>query len=235
MPDNGQSQKPKITVGRILSRLFLVLVILSLLLFLPAGRLDWVSAWVLIIAFCLFLLLYALWVRVNDPDQLQERSQVAENVKPWDKRILAVYTALLPTVFIIAGLDAGRFRWSAVPAVVQGIAWMGLVSAAALIFWTTISNTFLSRQARIQEERGQKVVSTGPYRVVRHPMYLGILVLFLCLGPALDSFYALIPGSAIGILFVIRTAKEDTMLQNELAGYKDYAQRVRYRLIPGLW
>ena len=160
---------------------------------------------------------------------------MAENVKPWDKRILAVYTGLLPTVFITAGLDAGRFRWSAVPAVIQGIAWMGLVSAAALIFWTTTSNTFLSRQARIQEERSQKVVSTGPYRVVRHPMYLGILVLFLYLGPALGSFYALIPGSAIGILFVIRTGKEDAMLLNELSGYKDYAQRVHFRLIPGLW
>jgi protein-S-isoprenylcysteine O-methyltransferase Ste14 len=235
MPENSQPPKNNIKVGRIISRLFLVLVILSALLLLPAGRLDWVSAWVLITAFGLFLLFYALWVRVNDPAQLQERSRVAENVKPWDKRIMGIYTTLLPTVFIIAGLDAGRFRWSVVPVIVQVIAWAGLIFGPAIILWTTMSNTFLSRQARIQDERSQKVISRGPYRFVRHPMYLGILILFSCLGPALGSFFALVPGAAIDILFIIRTAKEDSMLQNELTGYKDYAQQVRYRLIPGLW
>lgn len=235
MSDSNQPQKTKITTGRIVSRLFLVLAILALLLFLPAGRLNWLPAWVLILSFGIVLLLYAFWGRSNDPDQLQERSQVADNVKPWDKVILGVYTALLPTVFIIAGLDAGRFHWSTVPALIQSFAWAGLVFSTALILWTTMSNTFLSRQARIQEERGQEVVSAGPYRYIRHPMYLGILVLFFCIGPALGSFYALIPGVIIDILFVIRTAKEDTMLQKELAGYEDYTQRVRFRLVPWLW
>jgi protein-S-isoprenylcysteine O-methyltransferase Ste14 len=97
------------------------------------------------------------------------------------------------------------------------------------------TNTFLSRQARIQDERHQVVVTSGPYRYLRHPMYLGILVLFLCLAPALGSWYALIPGLAIDVLFVVRTVKEDQMLREELPGYEDYAQRVRFRLVPGLW
>jgi protein-S-isoprenylcysteine O-methyltransferase Ste14 len=212
-----------------------VLAILAALLFIPAGRWDWPQAWAVILSFGVFLLLYALWGMYKDPEQLKERSQVAQNVKNWDRIILAVYTALLPTVFILAGFDAGRFRWSEVPVGAQATAWGGLVLGAGLVLWTTTVNTYLSRQARIQEERGQEVVTAGPYRYIRHPMYLGILVLFLCLSPALGSWYALIAGLAICVLFIVRTAKEDKMLREELPGYKDYAQRVRYRLIPGVW
>ncbi len=220
---------------RIVSRLFLVLGILAALLFLPAGRWDWPQAWILILSFGAFLFLYALWGMYKDPEQLRERSQVAQNVKGWDKLILLVYSMLLPTVFIIAGFDAGRFRWSQVFLGMQVLAWGGMFIGVALIFWAVRTNTYLSRQARIQEDRGQVVVTAGPYRFIRHPMYLGILNLFLCLGPALGSWYALVPGLAIDILFIIRTAKEDKMLRDELVGYKDYAQRVRYRLIPGVW
>ena len=223
------------TVTRIISRLLLVLGVLAALLFIPAGRWDWPQAWVLIIAFGVFLLLYSFWGLYKDPEQLKERSQVAQNVKSWDKAILAIYTALLPTVFILAGFDAGRFGWSVVPAGAQVMAWVGLALAAALIFWAVATNTYLSRQARIQEERGQVVITSGPYGYVRHPMYLGIIVLFLCLAPALGSGYALLPGLAIGILFVVRTSKEDKMLRDELKGYEDYVQRVPYRLLPGLW
>ena len=86
-----------------------------------------------------------------------------------------------------------------------------------------------------QDDRGQEVVDSGPYHFIRHPMYLGIIILFLCLGPALGSLYALIPGVLIDVLYLIRTAKEDQMLQKELAGYQDYAEKVRYRLLPGIW
>jgi protein-S-isoprenylcysteine O-methyltransferase Ste14 len=220
---------------RIVSRLLLVLGILAALLFIPAGRWDWLQAWFFILSFGAFLFLYALWGMYKDPEQLRERSQVAQNVKSWDKKIITVYSALLPTVFIVAGFDAGRFRWSEVSIGVQVLAWIGLFTGVVLIFWTVTTNTYLSRLARIQEERRQVVITSGPYRYVRHPMYLGILILFLCLGPALGSWFALIPSLAIDTLFIVRTAKEDQMLREELAGYKDYAQRVRYRLIPGVW
>jgi len=215
--------------------LLLVPGILAALLFLPAGRWDWPQAWVLVLSFGAFLLLYGLWGLYKDPALLLERSRVAQNVKTWDKAIMTAYTALLPTVFIVAGFDAGRFGWSRVPVDAQAVAWAGLGVAAALIFWAVSTNTFLSRQARIQDERGQVVVTSGPYRYVRHPMYLGILVLFLSLAPALGSWYAWIPSLAIDVLFVVRTAKEDKMLREELPGYHDYAQRVRSRLLPGIW
>jgi len=229
------SDRPQPTITRLLVRLLLALGILGALLFLPAGRWDWPEAWALILSFGAFLLLYALWGLYRDPAQLQERSQVAANVKRWDKVILGVYSALLPTVFVVAGFDAGRLGWSVVPVAVEALAWMALVLAAALILWTTTVNTYLSRQARIQDDRGQEVVTRGPYGTIRHPMYLGIVVLFFSLGPALGSWCALIPGLAIDVLFVVRTAKEDAMLREELAGYEAYARRVRYRLVPGIW
>ncbi len=101
--------------------------------------------------------------------------------------------------------------------------------------WVTRTNAYLSRFARIQDDRGQQVVTTGPYRYVRHPMYAAVIPFILCIALILGSWWALVPGAIIAILFVVRTALEDRMLQEELPGYKAYAQHVRYRLLPGVW
>ena len=235
MTTTHQPYNPIGLAARLVAQMIGVVILLAALLFVPAGRLDWPQAWAFVIVFGLFLLIYAIWGAFRDPEQVQERSQVASNVKDWDKVIIGLYTALLPVLLIVAGLDAGRFRWSAVPAVLQAIGWAGMALAAGLVYWTVATNTYLSRLARIQADRGQTVVTSGPYHYVRHPMYLGIIVLFLGLPLALGSFYALIPGLLIGILFVVRTAKEDAMLQAELAGYKEYTGQVRWRLLPGVY
>lgn len=215
--------------------LILVAVVLGLLLFLPAGRLDWIEAWIYVAAYFVFLIIYAVWALKNDPSLLNERSQVAPNTKGWDKFILGLYTISLLCLFILIGLDAERFRWSSPPAVLIGIGWLGLILSAALIFWVIRTNTYASRVVRIQEDRGQTVISSGPYHFVRHPMYAGIILLFLCTPLALGSFWGLIPGALIGTLFTIRTMLEDRMLKTELSGYEDYAKRVSYRLIPRVW
>ncbi|MCJ7623699.1 MAG: isoprenylcysteine carboxylmethyltransferase family protein, partial [Anaerolineaceae bacterium] len=101
--------------------------------------------------------------------------------------------------------------------------------------WSMASNTYLSSYARIQDDRDQIVITMGPYQYIRHPMYAAIIIFFFCITIFLGSWWALIPGSMIVILFIIRTALEDKMLQEELEGYQDYAQRVRYRLLPGVW
>ncbi len=224
-----------INILRAFRNLLLVLGISTALLFLPAGSLNWPAAWVLIAFLGLYFLLYIYWGTFKDPEQLQERSHQSENIKKWDKVILGIYTVLLPTVFVVAGFDAVRFGWSHVSLVVQIFGWVGLFITASLVFWTVTTNTYLSRYVRIQDDRGQSVVIVGPYRFIRHPMYLGVILLFLSLGPALGSLYTLIPGIIIDILFIIRTAKEDKTLHEELGGYPDYAQQVRYRLFPGIW
>jgi protein-S-isoprenylcysteine O-methyltransferase Ste14 len=228
-----EKSKPKLI--KIIIQLLILFAVLVVLLFLPAGTLDWLQAWLLILFLMIYFILYIYFGIYKNPEQTRERSKIAPNVKRWDKVIMSIYTALLPTVFILAGLDVGRFELSVVPIIIQIIAWAGLVFAGAVIMWTVISNTYLSRYARIQDDRGQEVVITGPYKYIRHPMYLGILILFLCIGPALGSILALVPGSMIAILFIARTAKEDEMLCEELDGYKDYTKQVRYRLVPGVW
>jgi protein-S-isoprenylcysteine O-methyltransferase Ste14 len=227
--------KPLLTALSLALRLLAILGVLGLLLFVPAGRLNWVEAWVFIVAYGVFLSAHAIWGLSKDPAQLQERSRVGPNVKGWDKAIMAAYTVLLLVTLVVSGLDAGRFRWAPVALPLEVAAWIGQAAAGALIFWVVATNTYLSRMARIQEDRGQVTVTSGPYRFVRHPMYAGIIVLFVCVPVALGSGWGLVPGIAIGLLYLVRTSKEDQMLRQELAGYEAYARQVRYRLVPGVW
>ncbi len=222
-------------VGRIAIGAIGIVAILTGLLFVPAGRWNWLEAWLFIIFYAAFLVLCALWGLFRDPGQMEERSRVGENTKPWDRVILTIYTVMLLATFIVAGLDAGRFHWSTVPVALKVIAWLGLLAASLLIFSAVATNTYLARTARIQDDRGQVVVTRGPYRLVRHPMYLGIILLFACSPLALGSLWALIPGLTVGALFVIRTRAEDAMLLGELEGYAAYAKSVRYRIVPGIW
>ncbi len=220
---------------RIVASLLGVLGLLVALLFLPAGRWDWADAWVFVIAYGGLLATFAVYSLVKDPELLKERSRVGANTKLWDRVILGLYTVCLVATLVVTGLDAGRYRWSSVAPAAHAVAWLGLIAAGGLIMGAVIANTYLSRTARIQQDRGQVVITRGPYRWVRHPMYLGVILLFACLPPALGSLWGLIPGLLVGALFVLRTAMEDQMLRRELAGYADYCERVRYRLLPGVW
>ena len=228
-------QPPLRMIARVILSLLLIAVVLAGLLFFPAGRLDWLEAWVFLIAYTAFLLLYGVWGSVRDPAQLQERRTPGANGKAWDKIILSLYSVLLVVLFPVCALDAGRFHWSSAPAAVEALGWIGLVLAGTIIFWVMTANTFASRIARIQQDRGQTVISDGPYRYMRHPMYLGNVILFASIPLALGSLWGLIPGISIGILFTLRTALEDRMLRRELSGYEEYAARTRYRLFPGIW
>jgi len=233
-PSHTQRASTRTTMRTVASAIALVTVLAGLL-FVPAGRWDWFEAWLFIALYSALIALYAAWGLLKDPGQLQERSRIAENTKPWDRVILTIYTLLLPAPFIVAGLDAGRFHWSSVPVGLKAVAWLGLLKAGALVLSAVSTNTYLARSARIQDDRGQVVVSDGPYRLVRHPMYLGVVLLFASLPLALGSWWALMPGLMIAGLMVIRTGAEDAMLLSELEGYSAYARKVRYRLVPGVW
>jgi protein-S-isoprenylcysteine O-methyltransferase Ste14 len=214
---------------------FVLILVMDLLFFIPAGRLDWPAAWILSLLYGVFLLAYAVWGTLKAPDLLKERSQVAENVKTWDKAIMGIYTVLLLATLILAGLDVGRAQWSQMPSALEVLGLVGIVLAGGLIFWTIHTNAYLGRMVRIQEDRGHQVVTGGPYGYVRHPMYVGIILLFPCMALFLGSWWALVPAMLIAMLMGIRTALEDRTLQAELPGYAEYARQVRYRLLPGVW
>jgi protein-S-isoprenylcysteine O-methyltransferase Ste14 len=216
-------------------RLATLLAFVAALLFLPAGRWNWPEAWAILMTYGVFHVLCSVWWLWKDPAQLRERSRIAANVKTWDKVIVMAYWPCRLLTLVIAGLDAGRFRWSSVPMPVEALGWLGQAVAASVILWAGAANTYLSRFARIQDDRGHTVVTSGPYAYVRHPMYAGTIVLFLCIPLALGSWRALLPGAANAVLMVIRARQEDRMLRDELEGYEVYAHRVRYRLLPGVW
>jgi protein-S-isoprenylcysteine O-methyltransferase Ste14 len=209
--------------------------LLAALLFLSAGRWNWTEAWALVIAYGGFLLIYGIRGAARDPEQLQERRRPGAGVKSWDKVILPLYSLLLLVLFPVCGLDAGRFRATSMPPAVKGIGWLAMILAGWIILRVMAVNTYASRTARIQRDRGQTVVTGGPYRFVRHPMYLGIIVLFLSIPLALGSGWGLIPAGAIGLLYILRTALEDRMLADGLPGYREFMQRTRHRLFPGIW
>ena len=216
-------------------RIFLIVAVLAGVLLVSAGRVDWLAAWLLTLLYAIYLFFVMIWGVRNAPDLLRERSKVASNVKGWDKLVNAIYAILLNVLLVIAGLDAGRYGWSEMPLAWQVVGALGLALAGWVIWWTMAENAYLSRWARIQQDRGQKVVTSCPYRYIRHPMYAAIILLVLCIAIELGSWWALIPGGLIGALFVVRTALEDRMLHEELAGYGEYARQVRYRLIPRVW
>jgi protein-S-isoprenylcysteine O-methyltransferase Ste14 len=228
------SSRWKLAVKLLLQAL-ITIAVMDGILFGFAGRIDWPAAWVLTLLFLFLFAVVFVWGMRNVPDLLKERSKVLANAKNWDKWLLGIYNLLLIALLITAALDARRLRESAMPPALRAIGVVGFLVSGAVIWWCMSANAYLARFARIQDDRGQRVAQTGPYRFVRHPMYAAIIFLVPCIAFVLGSWWALIPVGLIAIVFVIRTALEDRMLIDELTGYPEYAEKVRYRLLIGIW
>lgn len=229
MPGKDSSKVKKIIKGTVIVLSFLAL------LFVPAGTLNWPEAWLFLFLYFSFIGGTIIWLKKNDPDLLKERMSIKKDVKGWDKSIMRAYILLLMILLAVTSLDSVRFRWSQVPFALKAIGFFGFILSGGLIIWVMKENTYLSKMVRIQKDRGQKVCTTGPYKYVRHPMYVGVILFILCFPLSLGSLYALILSSLIAILFILRTSLEDKTLHKELPGYQEYAKKVRYKLIPGVW
>lgn len=215
--------------------LFGSLVVLGALLFLLAGRLDWVMAWVWLglLTVCLLINLAVLW-RVN-PEVIDERIHVRKGVKGWDKVLSPIMGVFAIGALLVAALNQ-RFGWRPEVATWLQIAAVAPVLLGDLLFlWAMAVNKFFSKFIRIQEERGHHVVTAGPYQYVRHPGYIGWIVMWSGMTLMLGSLWALVPAGLAVLLVLVRTVLEDRTLRQELEGYSDYAERVRYRLLPGIW
>ena len=221
---------------RLVLQTILGIGILLGLLFIPAGRLDWWAAWGFIIVYISTVFIAVAVLQKKDPGLIRERRQTQENIKSWDKVITTLFgMVLIPLILVISGLDQ-RFSWTnSFPLLLQilaaGIGALGFL----LVFWGMAANTYFSSYVRIQDDRGHTTISAGPYRYVRHPGYLGMIVSALMIPLVLASWWALIPAGLGAGLVILRTALEDKTLQEELEGYKEFTQKTRYRLIPGIW
>jgi protein-S-isoprenylcysteine O-methyltransferase Ste14 len=214
-------------------------IILSLafvtLVFIAAGTPRWFEAWFFFGFYLIAITIFFIWLKKHDPGLLKERMSVKKDVKSWDKKIIRAYSGLVLIMFLLAPIDAVRFHWSRVPVAVQVGAFIGIFLSWVVIFWAFRENSYLSGFVRIQEDRGHKVCTTGPYKYIRHPMYLAVIITVLCLPLFLGSFYALLPATAVVALFILRTSLEDKTLRADLSGYKEYAEKVRWKLMPRVW
>src|SRR3954452_13421703 len=205
--------------------------VLAATLFASAGRLDLPWFWAVLAVHSALL---AAGMSSIDPALRRERLKPGPGGR--DRYLRLVALPFILAHLIVAGLDVGRFHWSPpMPAVVQAVALIGYTTGMALSVYAMASNRFFSPVIRIQHERGHTLVTAGPYRFVRHPGYVGAILASLCGGVALGSWWSLVPLAPFAVLFLRRTALEYRMLRGALDGYAGYAERVRYRLLPGLW
>jgi protein-S-isoprenylcysteine O-methyltransferase Ste14 len=219
----------------------LISVLLGLLqpavLFGCAGRLDWVMGWVFLSVYVAAAAGSRLLLARKHPDLIRERSRAfqAEGVKSWDRLALAVIATVPLAINAVAGLDR-RFAWGPdIPLPGQMVALLVLIFGLVFSIRAMLENRFFSAVVRIQKDRGHTVVATGPYRFIRHPGYAGGIVAYLAVPFMLDAVWVFVPVAVIAATMVIRTRLEDDTLQKELEGYREYAQRVRYRLAWGVW
>jgi protein-S-isoprenylcysteine O-methyltransferase Ste14 len=203
--------------------------------FWSAGRIDWWPAWAAIAVWlACFTAMDIILLRFN-PELMAERLAPPKGAKTWDRAILSILRLTELVRYILAGLDQ-RYGWTGgFPLAAQIAALAVWVLSYALLAWAMASNTFFSQIVRIQSDRGHAVAKDGPYRYVRHPAYVGMILFELAISTLLASWWALIAGGLCAILLILRTALEDRTLRAELAGYVDYARQVRYRLLPGIW
>ena len=235
---NSGSERQRSMVRDIIRRFVTIaafMVLQAVILFGTAGTVNWIWAWVFLAIGVLTVVINgAIAIRVN-PEVIAERGRAPETAG-WDKVVSGLGgVGLYFIVPLVAGLDH-RFGWtrglSTTWNVVGGVA---LAAAWGLVAWAMITNAYFSTAVRIQSERGHTVCSSGPYRLMRHPGYVGFGVQPLTTALLLGSLWALLPAIATTALMVMRTALEDRFLQANLPGYQEYTQRVRYRLVPGIW
>lgn len=210
-------------------------VLFALLLFMSAGRLNWPRAWVFLGLVLLGELLTAAVLAAVNPVLLERRGRLKAGTKAYDRAFVALWLILAFATPVVAGLDAGRSSESPVllASMYAGLLVMGL--AYLLGAWAMAVNEHFELLVRIQTDRGHRVVTSGPYRIVRHPGYLAAILGALAAPLILGSLWAFAPALASALLFTVRTSLEDRTLREDLAGYQEYASRTRHRLLPGIW
>lgn len=207
-----------------------------LALFGSAGDLRWIRGWICTVLYLGALNVSKVILKKLSPELLKQREPgLREDTKPFDRLFMRGFLSLTAILPVIAGLDAARFHWAPMPFETLYPGVVLFVCATALIIWTLVKNPHAESSVRIQSERDHTVVASGPYRFVRHPMYVGLIFLNASLALILGSMWALVIALSITVLVLWRTAREDQTLRLELPGYEEYTSITRYRLMPGIW
>lgn len=222
-------KKLKIILINLLSLPFLA-GFMGVLFFPAAGTVKWLNGWLVIISLIIYIIFYTAYFLVTDPSTLERRSKLS--TEKGDSVNLILIGVLFLAILVLPAFDF-RYGWSQVPFSLSLISLFFLAGSYAILFIVSKQNTYASKGLRIHE--GQKIISTGLYSVVRHPLYLGGIIMGISLPLVLGSLIGVIPGLVLPLIYALRIKKEELMLERELDGYEEYRKKVKYRLIPGLW
>ena len=223
-------------IAKLLLQTLIWIVAMGALLFVPAGTLHWPAAWVFLSTIAILGIAAGLWLAKTDPALLAERMRpMMQSGQPTaDKNFMLVFGFVALVWFVAIGLDR-RDHASSVPLALQALGLAMLVFSTGFIMWVMRENSFAAPVVKLQTERGHRVVSSGPYAWVRHPMYSGTVLFFVGAPLLLGSWWGVAMSPLFAVLFAIRIAIEERALIAGLPDYADYTTRVRYRLVPGLW
>jgi protein-S-isoprenylcysteine O-methyltransferase Ste14 len=210
---------------------FLALLFFGISLFLPADTLRFWNAWLFLGVFILSMFFILMYIFIHNPDLMEKRMRGSERENP-QKIIMTLLILSVLLTFVVAGFDF-RYHWSTVPAFLMVLSTLIMLIGFIMLFMVTLQNSYASHIIEIQEE--QKLIDTGLYSIVRHPMYLAYLIIFIVTPFILGSYYALIPMSFILLFLGFRLVNEEKILNKGLQGYDLYMKKVRYRLIPYIW
>ncbi len=203
-----------------------------LILFWPAGTLKWTEAWIYLILQMGYSGIMAIYFLKHNPELIKKRMEMKLPSRLWDKLVMFPFIIAMITLLIVPGFDL-RYNWSNIPIYLEILGFIGFSLSLYWVFLVMNVNSYLLKTVEIQ--KNQKVVSKGPYKYVRHPMYSSVIVMSFSIALALGSLYTLIPALIASILISIRTYLEDITLQKELKDYKKYTKKTKYRLMPGVW
>lgn len=232
-----QSAEGEDLTRRLVTQTAIWLAITGAILFLSAGTLNWPEAWIFLGIWLAGGLTSGLSLARTNPEIVKERmrSPLQQDQKPWDRPLILAIFGGWALLHVVAGLDANRFEWSDMPIALEVLGAIAIFFAIYLFHIVMRENAYASAVVKIDAGRGHKVISTGPYAWVRHPMYAGAIFYFLGTALLLGSWYAFVFGLVLIAVIAFRAVREERMLAAELPGYADYARRVKYRLVPGVW
>jgi protein-S-isoprenylcysteine O-methyltransferase Ste14 len=212
-----------------------LIAVFACLLFTAAGTVDWPRGWAYVLVLLAVEVVTLVLFAVHAPAMLERRGRAGAGVERYDRVFTALYLAIAVVTPVVAGLDAVRYGWTELPSWLFFVGLAVLLPAETVGTWAMLVNEHFEQFGRIQADRGHRVVTNGPYAVVRHPGYLGAVAGAVVTPLMLGSGWTFVPAVLAAALFVVRTALEDRMLRRKLPGYEDYARRTHYRLVPGVW
>ncbi|MBN2531365.1 MAG: isoprenylcysteine carboxylmethyltransferase family protein [Spirochaetales bacterium] len=222
-------KRARLIVTNILTIPFII-VFFGALLFFPAGNFYWINGWMFIVSLAIYLLLKSIYFIIKDPSTLEKRRKLS--TEKGDNIIMVLIATLFLVLFLLPSFDY-RFSWSQIPFFLSCIGFACLIISYLILFFVIRENSFASKGLRIHED--QKVITTGPYKLVRHPLYMGGIIMGIGIPLTLGSLIGLIPVIFLPFIYAVRIRKEEQMLLRDLKGYDEYRQKVKYRLIPEIW